>query len=54
MRQYVWQRLWDVLAKGIDAEKYAHLSPADRQAIVEIIRETKPELPDYWKTETAP
>lgn len=49
MKAYVWQRLWDVLMKSVDAEKYAHLSPADRQAIVEIIAETKPGLPDYWK-----
>ena len=28
------------------APKYAHLTPADRQAIVEILRATKPDLPD--------
>jgi hypothetical protein len=54
MRQYVWQRLWDVLAKGIEPDKFAHLTPADRQAIVEIIRETKQGLPEYWTAPTAP
>ena len=49
MRAYVWQRLWDVLVKSVDPEKYAHLTPADRQAIVEIIAETKSGLPEYWK-----
>ena len=49
MHDYVWQRLWNVLSKGEDAAKFAHLSSEDRQAIVEILRETKPELPEYWK-----
>jgi hypothetical protein len=49
MRDYVWQRLWNVLFKGVDSQKYAHLSSEDRQAIVEILRETTPDLPDYWK-----
>jgi hypothetical protein len=49
MRSYVWQRLWDVLAKGVDAKKFAHLAPADRQAIIVIICATKSGLPDYWK-----
>jgi hypothetical protein len=49
VRDYVWQRLWDVL-NGRDAGKeFAHLSSADRQAIVEILRETHPDRPDYWK-----
>ncbi len=50
MQRYVWQRLWDVLVNGQDAESYGHLSAEDRQAIVEIIRETKQGLPDYWQT----
>jgi hypothetical protein len=47
-KRYVWKRLWDVLAKGADAEKYKHLSPSDRQAIIEIIADTKTTVPDYW------
>ncbi|MGD9719900.1 MAG: hypothetical protein AB7O59_01650 [Pirellulales bacterium] len=49
MRNYVWQRLWNVLIAEHDADEFAHLTGPDRQAIVEIIRETKPVLPDYWK-----
>jgi hypothetical protein len=49
MRDYVWQRLWNVLTKEEDAAKFAHLSSEDRQAIIEILRETEPELPEYWK-----
>jgi len=48
MRNYVWQRLWNVLNDEQDTEKFAHLSAGDRQAIVEIIRETVPNLPEYW------
>lgn len=49
MRTYVWQRLWDVLSGKVQEEKYAHLSADDRRAIVEIVQETKTNLPDYWK-----
>ena len=47
MKDYVWQRLWDVLSNPPDA-KFKHISPADRQAIVEILRATKRDLPKYW------
>lgn len=50
MRDYVWQRLWQVLSLEDHAERFAHLSHADRQAIVEILRDTKPALPEYWRT----
>jgi hypothetical protein len=49
VRQYVWQRLWDVLNGHDQSKDFAHLSTADRLAIVEILRDTHPELPDYWK-----
>jgi len=47
MQDYVWQRLWDVLSNPNEA-KFKHLSPGDRRAIVEILRETKANLPEYW------
>ena len=49
VKDYVWQRMWDVLVHREDAERFAHLRKDDRQAIVEILRETKPGLPSYWK-----
>jgi hypothetical protein len=49
MHDYVWQRLWNVLSKREDSQKYAHLSSDDRQAIIEILRETTLDLPDYWR-----
>ncbi|MBL8850767.1 MAG: hypothetical protein JNG89_13890 [Planctomycetaceae bacterium] len=49
MRDYVWQRLWSVLAGEDTAEKFAHLSENDRQAIREILQDTKPGIPAYWE-----
>ena len=45
----VYRRLYDVLTgKNTDA-KFAKLSADDRRNILEILRATKPGLPDYWK-----
>lgn len=46
-RELVYQRLYDVLS-GKDTQ-LAHLSAQDRQAVLEIVRDTKPGLPAYWK-----
>ena len=45
----VYQRMWDVLSGNDTAKAYAAFSQADRSAIVEILRETKPGLPDYFQ-----
>ncbi|MCA9010079.1 MAG: hypothetical protein KDB01_10050 [Planctomycetaceae bacterium] len=47
-RDYIWQRLHDVLSGADQSEKFAHLSPDDRQAILEILRATKANLPEYF------
>jgi hypothetical protein len=49
VKDYVLQRLWDVLTGKDTSADFAHLSPADRQAIREILLATKPNLPDYWQ-----
>jgi hypothetical protein len=49
VKDYVMQRLWEVLSGKDVSKEFAHLSAADRQAILEILRETKPNLPGYWK-----
>lgn len=46
--EIVYRRLWEVLTGKDDSETFAHLSAADRTAILEILRETKTGLPDYW------
>ncbi|HWL10711.1 MAG TPA: hypothetical protein VNQ76_20050 [Planctomicrobium sp.] len=47
----VWSRLHAVLTGADNSEEFAHLSPEDRQAILEILLETKPNLPDSWRAE---
>src|SRR5262249_47283811 len=42
-------RLGGGVGGGGRSDRFAHLSPADRRAILEILRETKPGLPLYWK-----
>jgi hypothetical protein len=49
VKAYVYQRLWDVLGGREAGEEFAHLGAEDRRAVVEILRDTKPDLPDYWK-----
>jgi hypothetical protein len=45
----VYRRLWDVLSGGEQAPLYQRLTATDRQAIVEILRDTKKDLPDYFR-----
>jgi hypothetical protein len=44
----IYKRLWSVLSGSLRDQKYARFSLADRRAVVEILRETKSELPDYF------
>ena len=44
----VYARLWDVLSGNETDKIYNVLTPADRQAIIEILRDTKKDLPDYF------
>jgi hypothetical protein len=48
VRDYIWQRLWDILSQDSSRE-FAHLSTGDREAILEILRETHPEVPEQWR-----
>ena len=45
----VYARLWSVLSGQEPDEVYARLSRDDRQAIVEILRDTKADLPIYFE-----
>jgi hypothetical protein len=47
-REYVLRRLWEVLSGQDQSEKFAHLNPADRAAVLAILRDTLPDLPEYW------
>jgi len=47
----IYRRLWDVLSGTADEPRYrAALPRTDRQAVIEILRETKPDLPVYFTT----
>ena len=46
----VYQRLWEVLSGRDTAKRYNVLSATDRAAIIDILRDTKKDLPAYWQT----
>ena len=46
----VYRRMWQVLSGEESGQRYASLTPADRAAIVTILRETKKGLPAYFQT----
>jgi len=48
----VYRRMWEVLSGQERENRYRRLSLADRRAIVEILRDTKKGLPDYFQTVT--
>lgn len=46
---YVFRRMWDVLNGPDTSTKFGHLSAEDRQATLEIVRDTITDLPDFWQ-----
>jgi hypothetical protein len=48
----VYGRMWEILSGQEKEGRYARLTPADRKAIVEILRETKEDLPVNWAAPT--
>lgn len=49
VRSYVLRRMWEVLAAPETSRDFQHLSTTDRLAIRQILAETKPGLPAYWR-----
>lgn len=49
MKQDLYQRLYDILTRKDTNPEFQNVSAASRQAILEILRDTKPGLPEYWK-----
>lgn len=47
----VYRRMWTVLSGAAAEPRYERLSRADRIAVVEILRDTKPNLPNYFQGE---
>jgi len=48
VRERVYQRLYEILTGKDQSPAYARLTSDDRRAILEIVRDTKPNLPGYW------
>lgn len=48
-RTLVYQRLFEILSGVEVVSKYAHLPPAERRAILEILIDTKHDLPAQWR-----
>jgi len=46
----LYQRLWDVLSGKDQSPAYQSLTAADRRAVLEILVETKPSLPAYFRS----
>ena len=44
----VYRRMWAVLSGEATEDRYATLTLDDRRAVVEILRDTKPDLPEYF------
>jgi hypothetical protein len=47
-RTAVYERLWAILSGKDRDTRYRHLSTADRRAVLDILRETKRDLPKYF------
>jgi hypothetical protein len=46
----VYRRLWQVLTGDVQAPRYQRLSAQNRQAIIEIVRDTKRDLPTFFQS----
>ena len=53
-REAIYRRMWQILSGNERSDKYARLSDRDRVAIVEILRDTKKGLPDYFRPSPIP
>jgi hypothetical protein len=47
-RDRLLRRLWEVLTGHDNNGRFARLTAADRMAILEILHDTKKNLPAYW------
>jgi hypothetical protein len=48
-KDYVYRRLWDVLSGKDTSAPFKHIATDERQAIIEILRDTKTDLPSYFR-----
>jgi hypothetical protein len=48
-KDYLYHRLWDVLSGKDASGPFKHIATDERQAIIEILRDTKADLPSYFR-----
>ena len=53
LKQAIYDRMWIILSGRDRTGKYAKLSFADRRSVVQILRGTKKDLPDYFQVPTS-
>lgn len=51
-KAYIYRRLWQILTGRDDSPAFAQLSDGQRDAIYQILIQTKRGLPEYWKRHT--
>lgn len=49
LKERVYRRLWEVLSGEDESDAFQGLAPGRKRAILEILIETKKNLPDYWR-----
>jgi hypothetical protein len=49
VRDRFYRRLWEVLTGKDQTPLYARLTATDRKAVLEILLDTKRDLPQYWR-----
>jgi len=49
LKEHLYHRLWEILTGKDAAPEYQGLPPQTKQAILEILADTKPDLPEDWK-----
>jgi hypothetical protein len=49
-RNYIYRRLWEVLTGKDQSAPFAHLTDADRKAVLEIMQDTKPDFRAWLTT----
>ena len=49
IKEMIYKRLHEILTGADKSAKFETLTTTDRKAILEILRQTKKDLPDYWR-----
>jgi hypothetical protein len=49
IKEVILQKLHSILTGTNQDAQWSRLTPEDRKAVLEILRETKPSLPDSWR-----